>query len=115
MRNFRERSFFASALAVGLLLSAPTHANAPGEGSSVRVECTRSSAFIQVQVNSDRKIGKVVLEVRDADGRTLYREEGKAMTGELVRRLDKGAFPRGTHTITVRARDLDITQQFSID
>jgi hypothetical protein len=98
-----------------LLLSAPTHANAPGEGSSVRVECTRSSAFIQVQVNSDRKIGKVVLEVRDADGRTLYREEGKAMTGELVRRLDKGAFPRGTHTITVRARDLDITQQFSID
>jgi len=115
MRLSRDCSFFASALAVGLLLSAPVQANAPGEGSSVRVECTRSSAFIQIEVNSDRKIGNVVLEVRDAEGRTLYREEGKALTAELVRRLDKGAFPRGTHTITVRSRDLDITQQFSIE
>lgn len=115
MRYFRERSLLAPALAIGLLLAAPVRAIAPGEGSSVRVECTRSSAFIQIEVNSDRKIGNVVLEVRDTEGRTLYREEGKALTAELVRRLDKGAFPRGVHTITVRSRDLDITQQFSID
>ena len=53
--------------------------------------------------------------VDSEDGRVLYREEGKAMTGELVRRLDKGVFPRGTHTLTVVAKDFAITQRFTIE
>lgn len=64
---------------------------------------------------SERRIGKLVLEVRDQHGRTLYREEGKALTGELVRNLDKGVFPRGTLQLTVVAKDLAVSQQFTIE
>lgn len=86
-----------------------------GNGSTVFVDASRGSAFIHILVNNHRKIGNVAIEVKDISGRTLYREEGKAMTGELVRRLDKGLFPRGEHVITVTARDLAITQRFTIE
>ena len=114
---FRElrRTLPVLGLSMGLLMASPAHAGEPHSASTVKVECSRSSAFIQIQVLNHRRIGNVVLEVRDKDGRTLYREEGKAMTEELVRRLDKGVFPRGQHTLTVTARDLSITQVFVIE
>ncbi len=114
---FRElrRTLPVLGMSMGLLLASPVQAGEPNSGSSLKVECSRSSAFIQIQVLNHRRIGNVVLEVRDAQGRTLYREEGKALTEELVRRLDKGVFPRGQHTLTVTARDLVITQPFTIE
>jgi hypothetical protein len=83
--------------------------------ASLNVQCSRSSSLLQIQLGNCKKIGKVVLEIRDQEGRTLYREEGKALTGELVRRLDKGVFPRGTHTLTVTARDFAVAQVFTIE
>jgi len=83
--------------------------------ATVFVEATRTSAFIHILINNHRKIGNVALEVKDLGGRVLYREEGKAMTGELVRRLDKGVFPKGEHTVTVVSRDFSITQRFTIE
>jgi hypothetical protein len=107
-------------IAIALLFSAipaSTQAALPGgdDKSTVFVECSRSSAFVHILVKNHRRIGNVVLEVKDLNGRTLYREEGKALSDELVRRLDKGVFPRGEHTLTVSARDLNITQRFSIE
>lgn len=114
---FRElrRTLPVLGMSLGLLMASPVQAGEPHSASTVKVECSRSSAFIQIQVLNHRRIGNVVLEVRDAQGRTLYREEGKALTEELVRRLDKGVFPRGQHTLTVTARDLVITQPFTIE
>lgn len=86
-----------------------------GSDATVFVEASRGSAFINILVNNHRRIGAVVLEVKDLEGRTLYREEGKAMTDELVRRLDKGLFPKGEHMVTVVSRDFTITQRFTID
>jgi hypothetical protein len=86
-----------------------------GNEATVFVEATRSSAFIHILINNHRKIGNIALEVKDLGGRVLYREEGKAMTGELVRRLDKGVFPKGEHTVTVVSRDFTITQRFTIE
>lgn len=90
---------------------------APGgeNEATVFVEANRTSAFIHILINNHRKIGGVTLEVKDLEGRVLYREEGKAMTGELVRRLDKGVFPKGEHTVTVVSRDFSITQRFTIE
>lgn len=82
---------------------------------TMSVNCSRASALVQVQVANCRKLGNVVLEVKDSAGRVLYREEGKAMTGELVRRLDKGVFPKGTHTLTILAKDLALSQAFTIE
>ena len=100
-----------------LLNAAPVYAHASdgGNEATVFVEANRGSAFIHILVNNHRKIGNVAIEVKDPQGRTLYREEGKAMTGELVRRLDKGLFPRGEHVVTVSARDFTITQRFVIE
>ena len=102
-----------SALPVGVAF-----AGMPGGSdrhATVTVECTIASPTIRIEVLNHRKIGKVLIEVRSEDGKVLYREEGKAMTHELVRRLDKGAFPKGGHTITVQAKDLAITQHFMIE
>lgn len=106
------------ALAIVLLTTGSVAlAAAPGgeKEATVFVEANRTSAFIHILVNNHRKIGGVVLEVKDLEGRVLYREEGKAMTGELVRRLDKGVFPKGEHTVTVVSRDFAITQRFTIE
>lgn len=92
---------------------APSH---PDEKSkaTVSVNCTRASGLIQVNIQNHRKIGNVHLVVKDAKGKTVYVEEGKAMTEELVRRFDKGMFPKGNATLTVEARDFTITQAFTI-
>lgn len=83
-------------------------------GTSVKVECQRGSGMINVSIKHHRRIGKVHLVFRDAKGKTLYVEEGKAMTEELVRRFDKGMFPKGAATLSVQARDLDITETFTV-
>ena len=107
----------ALALATALMCSS-MGATASPEGNdpvNVKVQCTRASSLIQIEVASHRKIGAVSLEVKDRKGVTLYREEGKALTPELVRRLDKGVFPKGTHTLTVVARDFARTEAFTIE
>ena len=105
-------------LFLGVLLGAGTSAGAAlpggGDGATVSVECDRGSGLILISITNHRRIGNVKLEVRDAQGKSLYYEEGKAMTEELVRRLDKGVFPKGEAMLTVTARDLSITQRFII-
>lgn len=83
--------------------------------ANVQVECSRSSAFVLVNITSFRRIGNICLEVQDGTGRTLYKEEGKALTSELVRRLDKGGFPRGAHTLVVTSKDFAITRAFTVE
>lgn len=83
--------------------------------ASVAVEASRSSAFIRLDITSFRRIGKVLIEVKDLNGLTLYQERGKALTPELVRRFDKNTFPKGPLTLTVTARDFAITQQFIVE
>jgi hypothetical protein len=78
------------------------------------VDCSRGSGMIQVNILNHRKIGNVHLVVKDALGKTVYIEDGKAMTEELVRNFDKGMFPKGEATLTVEARDFTITQAFTI-
>ncbi|MDQ3100604.1 MAG: hypothetical protein M3R08_04400 [Bacteroidota bacterium] len=56
-----------------------------------------------------------MIEIGDAAGRSLYREAGKAMSTELVRKLDKGVFPKGEHTLTVTAKDFSITQVLVVE
>lgn len=87
-----------------------------GDGASrLQVHCTKASAFVSILIEHEHRIGKVVLQIRDGQGKVIYREEGKALTGELVRRLDKGQLPRGTHTLSVETRDLTLSQQFTIE
>lgn len=81
----------------------------------VAVTASHSSAFVLVDITSFRKIGKVLIEVKDAEGHVLYREEGRALTPELVRRLDKNVFPKGALTLSVTARDFRIAQRFTIE
>ncbi len=97
-----------------LLSAAPAFAGDGDNGKAkVQVISSRQSALINVNITSFRTIGKVVIEVRDAKGRTLYKEEGRALTPELVRRLDKGVFPKGDLTLSVTAKDFAITQVFN--
>ncbi len=103
---------------LGLMLAVSSIAadSDPKVGSSrLKVHCTKASAFVSIQVEHERRIGNVVLEIRDGQGRVIYREEGKALTGELVRRLDKGQLPRGKHSLSVHARDLDLVEEFTIE
>jgi hypothetical protein len=114
------RSLLRKTLLAVMLTSMATGAALAGvpEGDGEKrsnISISRGIGFIQVNVFHHRKIGQVVLEVRNAEGKTLYREEGKALTDELVRRLDKGIFPRGTHYITVTTRDISITEEVLID
>lgn len=99
------------ALAVALQpASAAAHESPAGDGA-VKVECHKGSSLIQLSIRNHRRIGKLRIEVRSEDGRTLYIEEGKALTGELVRRLDRGIFPRGTHTVVVTTRDITASER----
>lgn len=112
MRKSLRSVFFAS------LFSTVASAHAwPGlpEGARVEVTCSRSSAFVSVSINSDRPIGKVVIEVVDEMGRTWYKEEGKALTPELIRRLDKGGFPKSALTLRVTARDFEVSRAFKVE
>lgn len=107
---------FALLLPLALLSAVPLRAAVGGKDDPrVTVQCARGSGLIQVSVSNHRKIGNVLLEVKDASGRVLYSEEGKAMTDELVRRLDKGLFPLGEKTLEVTARDFAISQRFVIE
>lgn len=98
-------------------VSLPSVAATPGgnEYATVMVHSSRNSGLIRINIQQPRKIGTVTLDVVDAQGRTWYREEGKAMTGELVRNLDKGILPRGELTLRVKSKDLDITQRFVVE
>jgi hypothetical protein len=104
-------------LLLATLFAGPVLAVTPGKDdrSKVIVESHKGSAFIMVQVLNHRKIGNVTIELRNEQGRILYKEEGRSMSDELVRRLDKGLFPKGGHTLTVVAKDFRITQEFTID
>lgn len=98
-----------------LLLGSVAFAGEPGEKEgSVKVCTTPTSGLIEVSIENHRKIGNVRMEVKDASGRTVYLEEGKAMSDELVRRLDKGMFAKGAATLTVETRDFVITQGFTV-
>lgn len=85
------------------------------DDATVMVHTSRSSGLIRINIQQPRKIGTVTLIVTDAQGRTWYREEGKAMTGELVRNLDKGILPKGELTLRVKSKDLDIMQRFVVE
>ena len=112
------RKTLRTVLFLSLLSTIPAVEAIPGapDGTArVEVSCTRSSAFVNVSINSDRPIGKVVIEVVDAEGRTWYKEEGKALTPELIRRLDKGGFPRSAMTLKVTAKDFEVSRAFKVE
>jgi hypothetical protein len=112
------RTFLAvlSIAASGLVDAAP-HADGGGHdgGSHLSVSVSGKSAFVTVQLQHHRKIGVVVMEVKDGQGRTLYREEGKAMQDELVRRLDKGILPRGEHNLVITTKDFTLSERFTVE
>jgi len=113
MRKPLRAVLFAS-----LLTSLPVVHGSPGRPDSkarVEVTCSRNSAFVNVSINSDRPIGKVVIEVVDEMGLTWYKEEGKALTPELIRRLDKGAFPKKAMTLKVSAKDFTVSRPFQVE
>ena len=104
----------ATAIAA-LLFSTVALAGEAGEKEAgVKVCSTPTSGLIEVSIENHRKIGNVRMEVKDSSGRTVYVEEGKAMSDELVRRLDKGMFAKGNATLTVETRDFVITQGFTV-
>ena len=109
--------FPPSLLLVGLLMApAPVLAGAGGEGkATVRVECTRSASLINIIVRHERRIGQVKILVCDAKGDVFYIEVGKAMTGEVVRRIDKLGFTKGGMIPTVGTRDFHITQRIVVE
>ncbi len=87
-----------------------------GDGpAKLNVEASRRSAFVTIALQHDRRIGPITLEVKDHLGRTLYKEEGKAMQDELVRRLDKGVLPKGEHTLFITTRDLKLSERFVVE
>jgi hypothetical protein len=108
-----KRTILTGSLLLSLLAPPVSKAAAPGCTSTPRfdVTCNRGSGLLAFNVVNCRRIGNVVIEVRDAAGRTVYREEGKAMTAELVRRLDRGSFPKGELTLSVTAKDFAVSQR----
>lgn len=114
MRNQKLLSLGLASFVLVCLLNSVNAASGDKEKARVSVDCARGSGLIQVNIVNHRKIGKVQIVVKDAKNRTVYIEEGMAMSGELVRRLDKGMFPKGAATVIVEARDFNITQAFTI-
>ncbi len=114
MRNQKLLSLGLVPIALVCLLNSVTASPDEKEKASVSVDCKHGSGLIQVNILSTRKIGKIHLVVKDAKGKAVYIEEGKAMSEELVRRFDKGMFPKGAATLTVEARDFNITQAFTV-
>jgi hypothetical protein len=100
------------AAAFCLTVSVGLAGDGPGK---LNVAASRQSAFVTIAVQHDRRIGPITLEVKDDQGRTLYREEGKAMQEELVRRLDKGILPKGEHTLHITTRDLQLSERFVVE
>ena len=104
---------FLWALLTGFQANAGGNEETP-DSSQVTIECTRSSSLVLINITNHRKIGLVSISISDSKGRSLYYEEGKAMTDELVRRLDKGLLPPGEATLTVRSRDVTESQAFLV-
>jgi hypothetical protein len=113
MRKSLRTVLFASLLSTFPIAQAIS--GVPDGTARVEVTCTRSSAFVNVSINSDRPIGKVVIEVVDEKGCTWYKEEGKALTPELIRRLDKGGFPKAAMTLKVTAKDFEVSRSFKVE
>ena len=84
------------------------------EKASVKVG-SLSAGSIQVCIINYRKIGNVHIEIRSAAGESLYIEEGKTNTTELIRQIDRTRLPRGDHQLTVTTRDFSITRQLVIE
>ncbi|HEX2617956.1 MAG TPA: hypothetical protein VHL57_10460 [Flavobacteriales bacterium] len=101
--------------AATLLVASPVRAEGDHDKARVEVVSNKGSGIIGINITSARRIGKVLIEVKDRTGRTLYREEGKALTEELVRRLDKSLLPKGELTLQVTARDFRIEQVFTVE
>lgn len=110
-----KRTILTGSLLLALWASPVAEAASPGCASTPRfdVTCNPGSGLLAFNLVNCRRIGNVVIEVRDAGGRALYREEGKAMTPELVRRLDRGSFPKGELTLFVTAKDFAVSQRFT--
>lgn len=110
------KALFHTVLLAGALSASTPLFATEGDHDKARVEVVsdRRSAIVAININSYRKIGKVLIEVKDKDGRTLYREEGKALTPELVRRLDKTLLPKGELKLYVTAHDFKIEQVFAV-
>lgn len=104
---------------IGCFALLATSALADGNGnekeSSISVCTAKGSAFVRIAIKHHKELGKVRIAVKDAAGRTLYSEEGRAYTDELIRNLDRASFPSGRLVLTVNARDLSISQPFSVD
>lgn len=114
MRTAQLALALVFSVGVGIVTLAATLPSEVHVGATVSVECSSASGLIQLQVLHHRRIGKVEIEVRDAEGDLVYLEAGKAMGEELVRRFDKGMFPKGEATLRVKTRDFDITRPFLI-
>ncbi len=108
------RSIFVGLAVWGAVVAKAGPGKDCGQKAAVRVECATTSAFLNIDIAHCRKIGHVVIEVKNKEGLVLYKEEGKALAEQLVRRLDKGVFPKGELSLSVTTRDFAITQPFSI-
>lgn len=110
-------SAFVVFLFTALLATVPAgHVLAGGhDDATVMVQSSRASGLVRISIQHHRRIGNVTIDVRDMNGRTFYREEGKALSTELVRNIDKGLLPRGPLTLTVRSRNFSITQAFAVE
>ncbi len=103
-------------LMIALLIGGSATALPGGaEKAAVRVETSKESSTIGIYINNHRNIGKVMLDIRNEAGQCVYHEEGKAQTTELVRKLDKKVFLKGSYTLTVTAKDLSITQVLVVE
>jgi hypothetical protein len=108
----RIRSILLAAL---LIAGSVTAAPGGEEKAAVRVETSKASSTIGINILNHRNIGKVTLDIRNEAGQCVYHEEGKAQTTELVRKLDKKTFLAGNYTLTVTAKDFSITQVLVVE
>jgi len=85
------------------------------EGLDVVVETWPDSAFVRITVRYPGKLGKSLIEVRgDHDG-SWFTEWGKTNAPEMVHRIGKENFTKGSHTVRVTARGATVTRHFTIE
>lgn len=88
--------------------------NGGEEEHKVSVCAEPTSGLFTLKVESSKKIGTIRFQVRNAEGKVVYSESGKAKTNELVRYIDKSIFGKGDYTIEVVAKNFSITQVHSV-